>query len=359
MQTTSERSTDGFRVLDLPLMISARSVDFEGYNNRTIQSKAGNANLFHVSVTTGGLIMDAKRRSVAGDKMAFVDMVCDMSRRGDISAVAETFEGYWTDKMKYPWHTLYAGLEKRSATKKPDVNLSNTLLLLRDAVFGALGLTSLSLALEMSTEEIVRRIVKEPSWKEARRDVRQYASDTVSEMIKRGEIAYLIPSGLTSDGLGFLAPTLRHAQLEEFRNSKPKLMRGKLDLRPLSRCILGRTLLRQLAIKEDRLDEGDPRGAQLLETYEHMLVDVEIGEGAPAAAPVDMEQVTIGGEPTDEGTDRKQARVSEEQGEGVQTNLTEYVGNSREDRGAKRVPRPPKAKPRSRGKSHQGRARNS
>jgi len=305
--------------------------------------------------------MDAKRRSVAGDKMAFVDMVCDMSRRGDISAVTETFEGYWTDKAKNPWHTLYAGLGKRWATKKPDVDLSNTLLLLRDAVFGALGMTSLSLALDMTTEEIVRRIVKEPSWKEARRDLRQYVSDTVSEMIRRGEIANLIASGLMSDDLGFLTSPLRHAQLEEFRNSKPKVVRGKLDLRPLSKCIIGRTLLRQLVIKEDRLDEGDPRGAQLLETYEHMLVDVEIGEGASAASPVDTEQVTIGGQPTNEILDRKQTRVSEEQGEGVQTNLAEYVGNSREAGGLKRITRPPrsKPKPRSRGKSHQGRARNS
>ncbi len=166
--------------------------------------------------------MATERRSVATDKMAFVDMVSDMSRRGDISAVAETFEGYWTDKTKYPWHTLYSLLEKRSLTKEPDADLSNTLLLLRDAVFGALGLTSLSLVLDVSTEEIVRKITKQHSWKDAQRNIREYASGIVSDMIGQGEIKYLTTIGLATDGLGFLLPSLRQAQLDEFKKLNPR-----------------------------------------------------------------------------------------------------------------------------------------
>jgi hypothetical protein len=60
-QITGERFTDGFRVLDLPPTIYRPSVDFKAHNNGTIQSKAGNVNLLHVSALTGGLIMDAKQ----------------------------------------------------------------------------------------------------------------------------------------------------------------------------------------------------------------------------------------------------------------------------------------------------------
>ncbi|RDE11980.1 MAG: hypothetical protein C4K47_09115 [Candidatus Thorarchaeota archaeon] len=272
--------------------------------------------------------MATERQSVATDKMAFIDMVSDMSRRGDFSAVAETLEGYWINKSKYPWHSVYPVLEKRLLSRKPDSDFSNTLLLLRDAVFGAVGLTSLSLALDVTTEEVVRKITKQQSWKEAQRNVRKFLSDIVSDMIAGGEIKHLTPLGLSADGLGFLVPVLRQAQLEEFRRAKPKIMKGYLNLRPLSNSVIGRTLLRQLAIKEDRLEEQDPRVTSLLESYEHMLVDIEIGEEATAGAAPETEQATIIGGPVKEYAGRKPTKAVESRGSGVQTNLTEYVGRS-------------------------------
>jgi hypothetical protein len=280
--------------------------------------------------------------------MAFVDMITDMSRRGDISEVAETFEGYWTDKIKYPWHTVYLLLEKRSLTRKPNADLSNTLLLLREAVFGALGLTSLSLALDASTDEIVKRIIKQSSWKEAQRSVRQYASDIVSDMIGKGEIKYLTPVGLATDGLGFLIPALRQAQLEEFKKAKPKVVNGKLDLKRMSNSVVGRGLLRQLAITENELDETDNRTKALLESYEHMLVDIEISEEAATIPASQTEQVAIGGGPIKASSARKPARGTESRRVAVQTNLTEYVGHPEEGVASKHTPMPHRSKSSSR-----------
>ncbi|RDE15418.1 MAG: hypothetical protein C4K49_06205 [Candidatus Thorarchaeota archaeon] len=271
--------------------------------------------------------MSTKRRLPKTSRLAFVSTVCDMSRRGDIDAVIDTFEGYWRDKTRYPWHNTYVMLEKYWALENPETDVSETLLLLRDGVFGALGLHSLSLPIEMSTQEILRRIVKGRSWKDSRRSAREYLSQVVSDMIEQGQIAHLIPSALKHDGLGFLLPSLEKARLDEFRNARPKITRGKLDLRPLSKSVIGRTLLRQLSTKREMLAVDDPQVGQAEEAYEHMLLDLEVGEGVATLSPEDTLQVTISGEPLEETTERKQVRGVLPLTPGVQTNLTEYVGS--------------------------------
>jgi len=270
--------------------------------------------------------VSAKRRPPKTSRLAFVSTICDMSRRGDIDAVIEAFEGYWTDKTRYPWHNTYTLLEKYWALENPERDVSETLLLLRDAVFGALGLHSLSLPLEIPTQEILKRIVKGRSWKESRRSVRENLSQAVSEMIDQGQIAHFIPWALKHDGLGFLLPALQEARLDEFRNARPKTTRGKFDLRALSKSVIGRALLRQLSIKSEKLAEDDPQVGQVEEAYEHMLLDLEVGEGVATLSPDETLQVTISGEPLEETTDRKQARGVLQLAPGVQTNLTEYAG---------------------------------
>ncbi len=270
--------------------------------------------------------MSAKRRLPKTSRLAFVSTICDMSRRGDIDAVIGTFEGYWTDKTRYPWQNTYTLLEKYWALENPETDVSETLLLLRDAVFGALGLHSLSLPLEIPTQEVLKRIMRGRSWKDSRRSVREYLSQVVSDMVEHGQIAHLIPSGLRHDGLGFLLPALEKARLDEFRNARPKTTRGKFDLRPLSKSVIGRTLLRQLSMKTEKLAEDDPQVGQVEEAYEHMLLDLEVGEGVATLSPDETLQVTISGEPLEETTERKQARGVLPLTPGVQTNLTEYVG---------------------------------
>lgn len=338
-ENTHEESADGYLVLESKAwdIWAVSSLECKERPHDTIKSTK--CKLVPCFRSAGGLTMDTKRQSIAANKMAFVDKIGEMSRRGDIPAVVETFEGFWTDKAKYPWHTVYPSLEKRMPAKKPDADLSSTLLLLRDAVFGALGLTSLSLALDLSTEEVVKKITKQQSWREAQRIVRQYVSDIVTEMIGKGDIAYLIPFGLVTDGLGFLVPLLRQAQLQEFRDARPKLVRGKINLKALSKSTMGRTLLKQLAITEDGLKELDPRGAALLESYEHMLVDIEIGEEVTTATVPDTEQVTIGGEPLKKSPSRSPTRAAGSRGSGVQTNLTAYVGAPRDGTGSKNMSR--------------------
>ncbi len=97
---------------------------------------------------------------------------------------------------------------------------------------------------------------------------------------------------------------------------------------------------------EDELDEDDPRAAALLESYEHMLVDLEIGEDIAIAPVSDTEQATIVGGPVKASVGKKPTRGTESRRLAVQTNLTEYVGHPQEGAASKHVPMP--SRPRSR-----------
>ncbi len=121
-----------------------------------------------------------------------------------MSAVANLMKGYYSDKKENPWHSVYKDLEKYWAREHPKKSISETLILLRDAVFGAFDILSLSIALDIPTSEIVALFTKQATWKEGRRQVRNRCIELVEALTKKRKTRYLVPSALRRDGFGFL-----------------------------------------------------------------------------------------------------------------------------------------------------------
>jgi hypothetical protein len=276
-------------------------------------------------------ILSKKRRSKES-KLAFIDYMCEMSRRADIDAIENSLKSYWKDKKANPWNRIYSLLEKYWMKERPDQDISNTLLLIRDGVFGALDIHSMSLALDVPTSTLVEMLHHEKSWKEGRRKVRTHCAELVSDMLDKGETRYFVPSGLERDGFGFLVPTLRASRIKQFKKARPNETKGKLKLQKLADTVLGRDLLRLHMITPEVNEKGkqswtlsvdDPRANDFLVAYDNMILDLEIDETS-RIIPDFTQQVTLNGKPLSKDTEeRKESRTSTTS-PGVQEPLTEY-----------------------------------
>jgi len=212
-------------------------------------------------------------------------------------------KGYFADKTANPWHTIYKDIEKYWTKENPKKDVTETLILLRDAVFSAFDILSLSVALDVPTSEFVALFTKEADWKEGRRKVRNRCIELVEDMTKRKKTRYLVHSALKRDGFGFLVPDIEEAELALFKKAKPvmkKVPRKKkqvLDLSLLEKSQTGSRFLREQIVMEVHIEKGDPRVQSILEAYEQFLIELEIDIGASIPEPVPTEQVTLNGKP--------------------------------------------------------------
>jgi hypothetical protein len=223
-----------------------------------------------------------------------------------MNAVTDLMKGYYSDKKSHPWHTIYTDIEKYWTREHPRRDATETLILLRDAVFGALDILSLSITLDVPTSDFVLLFTKESTWKEGRRQVRNRCIELVEELTKKRKTRYLVPSALKWDGFGFLVSGIEDAELETFKKSKPKMKKVPkkkkqiLDLGPLEKSRLGSRFLREQMVMETQIEKGDPRIPTILEAYDHFLIELEIDMSSAIPEPVPTEQVTLNGSPVAE-----------------------------------------------------------
>ena len=258
---------------------------------------------------------------------AYLDNVCELSRRGSMESLVELMKGYWIDKKDHPWHRLYKILGKDWKKTGDAKATSKKLMLLREGVFGALDILSLSLPFDFSTEQVLQTLTRAKSWNEGRQRVRSTCAKLASEMISSGKVSYLVPSGLQRDGFGFIVPELFKAFLEEFRKAEPKVKKGLVNLVRLSKSVLGRHLLRTQMITETKLPEDDPRFQKLLQEYQRLLVDMELDEGlVPLQETL---QTTLNGRFVEELAEDKDLHEGKATPKGVQSSLTEFLENKK------------------------------
>jgi hypothetical protein len=269
--------------------------------------------------------LSKKGRSPKSSKLVFVHKIADLSSRGDIEATTELLKGYWKDKRTYPWHRLYAIIEKQWEKENPDKNLQETLILLRDAIFGCLEMLSLSLALNIPASEVLVMVCKGKSWKDGRRFARAECSTLAMDLINKGDLSNLTPSALERDGMGFLLASLHEAYLKEFKMARPKTKDGKLDLKALSRTMYGRKLIREKAMAAISIDEADPASAEILETYDNLILELEIADASRIIHVSSTEQVTLNGKLVEDSADKEEIHKPKEPTPGVQAPLMEYL----------------------------------
>ncbi|MHA1956155.1 MAG: hypothetical protein ACW968_04440 [Candidatus Thorarchaeota archaeon] len=262
-------------------------------------------------------MLSKKRRSKGKRKLAFVDAICDMSRRG--------LKGYWVDKKSHPWHRIYNMIETHWTKEGEERNLAETLLLIRDAVFGSIDIHSLSLSLETPTSKILEEITSGSSWRDGRRKARTFCGNMVSDLIEKGRIEYLEPAALRRDGFGYVTPSLNAARLKEFKKAQPIENEGRLEIKALSRSVFGKQLLRDQMITATSLPLDSPQAEQITQAYDHRLLDLEIDQTADPEFPMETEQITLNGRPVDEILIESEESTSKKKQAGVQTPLSEYI----------------------------------
>lgn len=260
-------------------------------------------------------------------QMAYVQKICDLSRRGDISAVADLMKEYFSDKNGNPWDKIYKDIEKYAIKQPTAENLREVLVLLREAVFGALDILSFSLILEISTSDIIQAFSKEKDWYHGRRKVRNLCLDTADGLIEKGDIRYLLPSALRREGFGFLVSRIEEVELEQFRKAKPKISRGKMNLSKLENSILGSKFLRDQSIMESKLVESDPRVKSLQEAFELQLVELEFERTTKAKVSQETEQVTLNGQPVIASDDEKASISRKKKDTEIQRPLSEFMSD--------------------------------
>ncbi len=265
-----------------------------------------------------------------------------------MESLAELMKGYWIDKKDHPWHRLYNVLGKEWRKTGDAAATSRKLMLLREGVFGALGILSLSLPFDLSTDEVLQTLTRAKSWKDGRQRVRSTCARIASEMISSGEVSYLVPSGLQRDGFGFIVPELSEALVEEFRNAEPKVEKGQANLARLSSAVLGQHLLRDHMITETKMSEDDPRFRKLSQEYQRLLAEMELHD---ELGPVrETFQITLNGRFVDEITEGEDLHEGKVLPKGVQSSLTEFLGK----KNRKMMPKPKKRKPVGKKRSSKG-----
>ncbi|MFQ5832874.1 MAG: hypothetical protein ACE5H4_09245 [Candidatus Thorarchaeota archaeon] len=296
--------------------------------NAMESQKRGKGGLLSARLDSGRLNVLSKRRSGKTrtrrmSEQAYLDRVCDLSRRGSMDAIAELMKGYWKDKKAHPWHRLYKILDNEWKRTHEKDSVTEKLMLLREGVFGALGILSLSLPLNTPTERILQVLTRAKSWKEGRRNVRTECAKIVSDMISSRDVAHLIPSALQRDGYGFLTADLSEALLEDLRRAEPKARKGSVSLGRLAKSVLGRRLLEEQMIHEKKIPEKDPRFSPLSQAYDQLLLKMELEE--TSALPRNTLQITLNGQIVQDIAEARYSRYSTAAQEGVQSSLTEYL----------------------------------
>ncbi len=269
--------------------------------------------------------LSKKGRSPKSSKLVFVHKIADLSSRGDIEATTELLKGYWKDKRTHPWHRLYAIIETQWEIENPHKDLQETLILLRDAIFGSLEMLSLNLALNIPTSEVLVMVCKGASWKDGRRLARAECSTLAMELIDRGDLGNLTPSALERDGMGFLLASLHEAHLKEFKMARPQIKDRKLDLKALSRTMYGRRLLREKAIAASSMDEAGPAATEILETYDNLIHELELADASRIIPVGPTEQVTLNGKLIEDSAGKSEIYKMKEPTPSVQAPLTEYL----------------------------------
>ncbi len=248
-----------------------------------------------------------------------------------MSAVANLMKGYYSDKNIHPWHSIYKDIEKYWAREHPKTDVTETLILLRDAVFGALEILSLSIALDIPTAEFIAILTKESTWKDGRRQVRNRCIELVEQLTKKRKTRYLVPSALKRDGFGFLVSGIEEAELGTFKKAQPKMKKVPkkkkqiLDLAPLEKSQLGSRFLREQMVMDTKIEKGDPRIPTILEAYDHFLVELEIDMSSSIPEPVPTEQVTLNGTPVADVKDEKEGPSKKPRKKVKQSPLTDFI----------------------------------
>ncbi|MFX1561147.1 MAG: hypothetical protein ACFFBL_11215 [Promethearchaeota archaeon] len=271
-----------------------------------------------------------------------------------MDAVVNLMKGYYSDKKAHPWHSIYKNLEKNWTREHPKRDIQETLILLRDAVFGALDILSLSIALDVPTSEFVTILANEASWQEGRRKVRNICIEHVENLVKKRKTRYLVPSALKRDGFGFLIDEIEEAEVETFRKAKPKMRKVPkkkkqvLNLRPLEKSRLGSQFLKEQRIMETEIEKGDSRIPEILEAYDHFLVELEIDLSSTLPEPVPTEQITLNGTPILD-VDKEKAVPSKRSRKKIeQPPLTDFI--EKKPKSKKKKPKKPSGRKKRRAK---------
>jgi hypothetical protein len=273
------------------------------------------------------------RQSRKSGKLAFVEKICDLSMRGDIDGVRDQLKSFWSDKTTQPWDKVYASIGRYWQSTHSADDVSEALIKIRDAVFGALDMHSLSLALETTTDSILEIFLKGKGWEEGRKRVRTFCSKAVGNLISKGQLDYLDSSSLQRDGFGYLVDSLEEAKLEQYKNAKPVKSKDKLDLKSLSRSVYGRTLMREEGVAEVSLDAKDTRAEAIMQAYEGKLIELETDTSRSFEQIGPVEQLTLNGKPVEGSTAKEEEkRIKSQKKETHQVELTEYISGKKASR---------------------------
>lgn len=257
-------------------------------------------------------------------------------------------KSFFLDKKAHPWHRVYKDIETYWKREHPKKDPSETLILLRDAVFGALDILSFSITLPNPTSEFLALFTKEVTWKDGRRKVRNKCIELAEGLIKKKKTRYLIPSALKRDGFGFLVSDIEEVELELFRKAKPRLKQDPkkkieiLDLAPLEKLRLGSRFLREQMIIETKIEKKDQRTSTILEAYDHFLLEHEIDRNSAILDPALTEQITLNGTPLSHDDDEKTTLGKRAVDKAIQSPLTDYL----EDKDVKKKKKPKKTRAR-------------
>ena len=268
-----------------------------------------------------------------------------MSRRAAMGQLSELMKGYWTDKREYPLHRICKIIEKKLKKSRNEEVAIEQLMLVRDGIFGALDMLSLSLPLEISTDTIIQKLIKGTDWDDGRKRVRNECAQIISGMISSKKLAHILPSGLERDGFTFLVPELREALLKDLKMAEPKARKGSVSLARLSRSVLGRRLLKEHMMMDAKIPEGDSRLTALMSAYERLLVELETEQ--QIEFPSETHQVTFKGKVAEDEMEYMRQATGVES-TGVQSELTEYITSYKE------VKRKPKRKAKKKPKKSSG-----
>ncbi len=246
-----------------------------------------------------------------------------------MKTVASLIKGYYSDKNDNPWHKVSKNIQTFTNKESSKDKLSETLILLRAGVFGALDILSFGLIDEISTTEIIKSFTTENTWKLGRRSVRNLCLDIADKLIEKGSTRYLTPSALKRDGFGFLIPRIEEAQWEKFKKAKPKVTKRQMNLAKLEKSVSGSKFLREQMIMETKIDSKDPRVETLLEAYELQLVEIEINRSSIIKPPAPTEQVTLNGQPVFDEDEEKEEKIKRKPSKGDQTPLTDFLSEKK------------------------------
>ena len=242
-----------------------------------------------------------------------------------MKTVADSIKGYYSDKTEHPWNKVNRNIQTFIKKEKSKEKLSEILILMRAAVFGALDILSFGLVDKVATEDIIKGFTKEESWKLGRRSARNLCLDVADKLIEKGDTRYLTPSALRRDGFGFLISRIEEAQLEKFKKAKPKVLKKELDLTKLEKSVLGSKFLRDQMVMETKIDAKDPRVEQIIEAYDLQLVEIELDRVSTVKSPTETEQITLNGQPVFDDDEEKEEKVKRKARKGDQASLTDFL----------------------------------